>query len=45
MGRDPFEDLLRYRGEDNIKIDLNEIGWQHVDQWRALASIVTNLLH
>ena len=44
-GRDPFDDLPRCRGKDDIKIDLNEIGRRDLDQWRALASIVTNLLH
>jgi hypothetical protein len=44
-GRDPFDELPRCRGKDDIKINLKEIGWQHVDQRRALASIVTNLLH
>jgi hypothetical protein len=42
----------RYRWEDNIKIDLREIGWggvdwidlaQDRDQWRALVNTVMNL--
>jgi hypothetical protein len=43
----------RRRCVDNIKMDLNEIGWdgmgwidlaQDRDQWRALVNTVTNLL-
>jgi hypothetical protein len=43
---------LRRRWEDNIKMDLREIGWdgmdwidlaQDRDQWRALANTVMNL--
>jgi hypothetical protein len=43
----------RRRWEDNIKIDLREIGWdgmdwidlaQDRDQWRALENTVMNLL-
>jgi hypothetical protein len=43
----------RYRWEDNIKLDLREIGWdgmdwidlaQDKDQWRALVYTVMNLL-
>jgi hypothetical protein len=42
----------RRRWEDNIKIDLKEIGWgavewidlaQDIDQWRALVNTVMNL--
>jgi hypothetical protein len=41
----------RHRSEDNIKIDLREIGWggmywidlaQDKDQWRALVNTVMN---
>jgi hypothetical protein len=43
--------LRRRRWEDNIKIDLREIGWAGIvwinlahdrDQWRALVDIVMN---
>ena len=43
---------LRSRWEDNIKIDLQEVGYgsmdwieqaQDRDRWRALANVVTNL--
>jgi hypothetical protein len=38
----------RRRWEDNIRMDLTEIGWERVDwvqwdQWRALANTVMNL--
>jgi hypothetical protein len=42
----------RFRWEDNIKMDLREIGWggiywidlaQDRDQWRALVNMVMNL--
>jgi hypothetical protein len=42
----------RHRWEDNIKMDLGEIGWgcvdwiglaQDRDQWRALVNMVMNL--
>jgi hypothetical protein len=42
----------RCRWEDNIKIDLKEMGWEHVDwlhlapdrdQWQALVNMVMNL--
>jgi hypothetical protein len=42
----------RYRWEDNIKIDLQEVGWagmhwielaQDRDRWRALVNAVMNL--
>jgi hypothetical protein len=42
----------RHRWEDNIKMDLREIGWEGVnwmhlaqdrDQWWVLVNIVTNL--
>jgi hypothetical protein len=42
----------RHRWEDNIRMDLREIGWggmdwiglaQDRDQWRALVNTVTNL--
>jgi hypothetical protein len=42
----------RHRWEDNIKIDLREVGWggmdsinlaQDRDQWRALVNTVMNL--
>jgi hypothetical protein len=42
----------RHRWEDNIKMDLREIGWgsmdwtdlaQDTDQWRALVNMVMNL--
>jgi hypothetical protein len=42
----------RHRWEDNIKMDLREIGWgdmkwidlvQDRDQWRALVTMVMNL--
>jgi hypothetical protein len=42
----------RYRWEDNIKMDLKEIGWGGMDwidltqdksQWRALVNMVMNL--
>jgi hypothetical protein len=42
----------RYRWEDNIRIDLGEIGWESVDwihlaqdreQWRALVNTIMNL--
>jgi hypothetical protein len=41
-----------YRGEDNIRIDLREIGWEGVDwihlsqdrdHWWALVNVVMNL--
>jgi hypothetical protein len=28
---------------DNIKIDLREIGWDGMDQWRALVNSIMNL--
>jgi hypothetical protein len=40
----------RHRWEDNIRIDLSEMGWgnmewidQYRDQWRALVNTVMNL--
>jgi hypothetical protein len=37
----------RYHSENNIKMDLREIGWMHVvqdrDQWRTLVNTVMNL--
>jgi hypothetical protein len=35
----------RRRWEDNIKMDLREIGWGAMDrdQWRALVNMVLNL--
>jgi hypothetical protein len=42
----------RLRGEDNIKMELQEVGWEGVDwidmaqdrdRWRALANAVINL--
>jgi hypothetical protein len=42
----------RYRWEDNIKMDIREVGWGHVgwidlvqdrDRWQALANMVMNL--
>jgi hypothetical protein len=50
-GRRPLG-RLRHRWEDNIKMDLREIGWgsmgwidlaQDRDQWRALVNTVMNL--
>jgi hypothetical protein len=44
---------LRRRWEDNIRMDLKEIGWENVDrihvahvrdQWRVLVNTVMNLL-
>jgi hypothetical protein len=44
--------ILRRRWEDNIRMDLREIGWggmdwidlaQDTDQWRALVNTVMNL--
>jgi hypothetical protein len=43
--------IPRYRWEDNIRMDLREIGWggmewidlaQDRDQWKALVNMVTN---
>jgi hypothetical protein len=51
-GKRPLE-RLRCRWEDNIKMDLREIGWgginwidlvQDRDQWRALVNTVMYLL-
>jgi hypothetical protein len=42
----------RYRWEGNIRMDLREIGWEHVDwrhvaqnrdQWRAVVNTVMNI--
>jgi hypothetical protein len=33
----------RCKWVDNIRLDLGEIGWDGVDQWRALVKIVMNL--
>jgi hypothetical protein len=42
----------RHRWEDNIKMDLQEVGWRDMDwidmaqdrdRWRALVSVVMNL--
>jgi hypothetical protein len=50
-GRRPLG-RLRHRWEDNIKMDLQEVGWgsmdwidmaQDRDRWRALVSVVMNL--
>jgi hypothetical protein len=50
-GRRPLE-RLRLRWEDNIKMDLQEVGWEGVDwiymaqdrdRWRALVNAVMNL--
>jgi hypothetical protein len=50
--RKPEGKRLRCRWEDNIKMDLREIGWggmdwidlaQDRDQWRALENTVMNL--
>jgi hypothetical protein len=49
-GRRPLG-RLRHRWEDNIKMDLQEVGWgmdwielaQDRDRWRALVSAVMNL--
>jgi hypothetical protein len=44
--------LGRHRSEDNIKVDLRDIGWggmdwihlaQDMDQWRGLINMVVNL--
>ena len=43
---------LRHRWEDNIKMDLREVGWQDIDwidlaqgrdRWRAFVNAVMNL--
>jgi len=51
-GRRPLE-RPRHRWEDNIKMDLQEVGWggwhglvdlaQDTDRWRALLNMVMNL--
>jgi hypothetical protein len=50
-GRQPLG-RIRRRWEDNIKMDLQEVGWggmdwiklaQDRDRWRALVNAVTNL--
>ena len=50
-GRRPLE-RARYRWEDNIKMDLREVGWwgidwidlaQGRDRWRAVVNTVMNL--
>jgi hypothetical protein len=50
-GRDHFGSP-RYRWEDNIRMDVSEIGWEGVewmlldqdrDQWRAVVNTVMNL--
>jgi hypothetical protein len=50
-GRRPFG-RPRHRWEDNIKLDLREVGWggmdwidlaQDVDRWRVLTTAVMNL--
>jgi hypothetical protein len=50
-GKRPSE-RLRCRWDDNIRVDLKEIGWECVDwkhlsqdkdQWRALVNTVMNL--
>jgi hypothetical protein len=49
LGKEPFE-RPRRRWEDNIKMDLQEVGCygielvQDRDRWRALVNAVTNLL-
>jgi hypothetical protein len=49
-GKKPLESL-RYRWEDNIRMDLREIGWDGMDwidlalnrdQWRGLVKTVMN---
>jgi hypothetical protein len=49
-GRRPFG-RPRHRLEDNIKIDLREVGWvvglglsQNRDRWRAVVNAVMNLV-
>jgi ribosome biogenesis protein Nip4 len=50
-GKRPLR-IPKHRWEDNIRMDLREIGWDDVDwlhlaqendQWRALVNTVTNL--
>ena len=49
-GKRPLEEP-RHRWEDNIKMDLEEVGWsmdwidlaQDTDRWRALIKAVMNL--
>jgi hypothetical protein len=51
VGR-PSLGIPRHRWEDNIKMDLQEVGWvidwielaQDRDRWRALVNAVMNLL-
>jgi hypothetical protein len=33
----------RSRWEDNIKIDVQEVGWEDVDKWQACLNVVLNL--
>jgi hypothetical protein len=51
-GRNSLQQKPRVRWEDNIKMDLNDIGWDGVDwihmaqdrdQWRALVNMVMKL--
>jgi hypothetical protein len=50
-GKTPFE-RTRHRWEDNLKMDLHEVGWggmdwidlaQDRDRWRVLVNVAMNL--
>jgi len=33
----------RHRWEDNIKMNLQEVGWGRMDRWQALVNVILNL--